>query len=347
MWMKQLAAKKKVADKSDHDRPKTLKKWSEWQAFWDSWVTYMQGTTGAADIPITYVFRDEETVTQEDVSATYPSNKEKYHRITALRGTHYEADNEQVWQEIKIVTQGGPGWDYIKKYEKRMDGRAAVMELKRQANSTHGSVIRSNDAYDSIAGLSFNGPKKLWTFEQYVNGHIKAHNELLECGIHPEERWKIKAFLDNITDDQLGIAKANIAGSPDVYDTFDKVQRYVSLIATSNTKRKRDIHDIRKVASVTKASKGNQKKFSGKLEAKSYPPAVWRTMSQDQRDKVSSMRRAKKAIEAKGMTIYPESQKRKASEVKLNVEEVEEETPLTQAGKQFGRSAHKKQKKDT
>ena len=118
-------------------------------------------------------------------------------------------------------------------------------------------------------------------------------------------------------------------------------------LATSNTKRKRDIHEIRKVASVTKASKGNQKKFSGKLEAKSYPPAVWRTMSQDQRDKVSSMRRAKKAIEAKGMTIYPESQKRKASEVKLNVEEVEEETPLTQAGKQFGRSAHKKQKKDT
>jgi hypothetical protein len=143
-----------------------------------------------------------------------------------LSGQHYAADSKRLWSEIKVLTHGGPGWDHIKRYKDQENGRQAVLQLKRQALSTVGTKARKERAHDQLEDLSYNGPKKSWNLENYVNGHLKAHNELLECGKPHSESQKIRTFLKNLTDPRVEQDKRYLKGRPDEYHTFDKVQQY-------------------------------------------------------------------------------------------------------------------------
>ncbi|KAL3921804.1 MAG: hypothetical protein SGILL_002555 [Bacillariaceae sp.] len=64
----------KAIEKAERDRkveaPKTLMKWSEWREWWDKVLTYLHTIRGAADIPIVYVFRADDEVTDEALAAT-------------------------------------------------------------------------------------------------------------------------------------------------------------------------------------------------------------------------------------------------------------------------------------
>jgi hypothetical protein len=250
-----------------------------------------------------------------------------------------------VWSEIKTLTQGGPGWDHIKKFKDNKDGRQAVLQLKRQALSTAGTKARKEKALAQLQELSYSGPKKSWTLENYINGHLKAHNELLECGDPYSESQKIWMFLQNLNDPRVEPDKRYLSGHPDEYDTFEKVQQYLLLVSEGDRrgggKHPRQISAVGEEDSGKgKRSKGNGK-FKGKIEAKNYTLEEWRSMDDAQRKRVRELRAQKKKSNGK----------RKVAQVsETRNEETESDDadaePTKDAGKQFGRAAHKKSKKE-
>jgi hypothetical protein len=336
--MDELEDIKKAETSNKVERPDKLKQMSDWLTFYDSWLTYTTSIRGAADIPITYVFREEEEVSAAALRKQYISDDVKYYHITKLSGRHFAADSNRVWSEIKVLTHGGPGWDHIKQFKPSQDGRQAILALRKQALSTSGIEARKDRALDSLEDLVFDGPKKSWTLEKYINGHLRAHNELEECKEAVTESQKIRKFLNNITDPRLDQDIRYVRGRREEYDTFEKVQQYLLLVSSGDKGRHKA---PRRVAGIQAGVVGNRSeakkdtskpggKYNGKLEGKSYSTQEWRSMERWQQDKVRELRKKKAA-----------GGKRKVAQVTEERNEPDTaEEPDDNAGKQFGRAAH-------
>jgi hypothetical protein len=114
------------------DKPKELLDLTKWETFWEQWKTYMRRTRGAAKCPLSYVFREHEAVTNEMHLAVYDSHDDKLENTTLLNGAWFELDNHRVYEEFKVLVLKGPGWSFIKAFDRAKNGRAAVLALRRQ-----------------------------------------------------------------------------------------------------------------------------------------------------------------------------------------------------------------------
>jgi hypothetical protein len=89
----------------------------------------------------------------------------------------------------------GPGWSFVRKFDKHKDGRGAVLALKTQAEGTSAKITRKQSAYASITSSAYHGPRKGFTFANYVTLHQAAHNELLDLDESVAETKKVSNFL--------------------------------------------------------------------------------------------------------------------------------------------------------
>ena len=272
---------------------------------------------------------------------SYDNTDEKYMACTELNGHWFKADNVRVYNEFKALVQDGPGWDFIKEYDSKKDGRAAVRALLRQNESAHGINARKNNAYASIAQLSYSGPSRSWTFEQYVQGHLHVHNELKYCKEPVHESKKIRDFLEGIHDARLENAKDVITGDPDRYDTFEKAQSYLTLVHSNKKSKARG--GIRAISQLgvgkgktTSNKTGAGRDKNGKLKISagvSYSREEWwNELTEAQREKVKQLRKS-------------QHKKRKAAAVTTTeTEENSSDETSKNAGSQFGRNARKGKK---
>ena len=81
--------------------------------------------------------------------------------------------------------------------------------------------------------LRYEGPKRNWTFEQYVAGYLHVHNELDYRDEPISESKKVKDFPDGTEDDRLENAKDNIMSDEERLNNFDMMQKYISLVASN------------------------------------------------------------------------------------------------------------------
>ncbi len=164
---------------------------------------YLGQIRGAAKAPLSYVVCEHEEVTASIRNADYESHTKKVSALLLLSGQHYKVDNESVWEIVKSLVIDGFGWNYIKRYERSMDGRAAVLALRRQCKGKTSIKTRKNKAYLRISGLSYKGHRKALTFAQYVAIHQAAHNELEDCNEPMPETKKVSDFIAGISDASL------------------------------------------------------------------------------------------------------------------------------------------------
>jgi hypothetical protein len=95
--------------------------------------------------------------------------QERLIATTALNGTHFELDNRTLYDEFKPLVVDGPGWSFIKKFDRTKNGRGAVLALKSQAEGTSAKLTRKQTAYASLASSTYLGPRKGFTFANYVS----------------------------------------------------------------------------------------------------------------------------------------------------------------------------------
>jgi hypothetical protein len=109
---------------------KPLSDLKEWRTFYEALCNRLAKERGAATAPLSYVFRPSET------AAAAPAQIEDYNGMmyTTLEilAAHFQFDNKVVWGVIKGLTVEGPAWNHIKKFDKKADGRSAILALRAQ-----------------------------------------------------------------------------------------------------------------------------------------------------------------------------------------------------------------------
>ncbi|KAI2502895.1 hypothetical protein MHU86_11564 [Fragilaria crotonensis] len=155
-----------------------------------------------------------------------------------------EAAKTKMHPSLTTFVVNGEGWSYIKKFERSQDGRKAYLALKTQCEGTASKITRKNKAYASIANASYSGSRRQYKFQDFINVHQTAHNEILDCDpteAVPESK-KVADFLKGITDPKLESAVSVVLGDPKLLNNFQACQQYLSTTvenrATSREVRK-------------------------------------------------------------------------------------------------------------
>ena len=289
------------------DLPVGLKDLARWRTFWERTDSYLSVIHGAAEISLNYVYRPTEAVTAETRAVVYPRSSDLYYNCTLLSGAHYVADNARVFEVLKTLTMDGPGWTFIRTFNRTKDGRGAVMALRLQAEGDSATLTRKERAYKSIETTQYTGPRRNFTFQQYVVKHSDAHSELEECDETMPESRKVSIFLDGISCPRLATGKDIIEGDPTKSASFQSAQSYLSslIIRKDSTKKRGGGMNERSVSEVQTSkrgggsggggNKGGGKKTSKKgnltLEDRYYTKEEWfNVLDSDERDIVHTMK---------------------------------------------------------
>lgn len=339
------------------DTPEPMRKMAGWPKFKERFLTYLTQVLGVSATSLKYVVRDDPDSSNSALDPDdYDTHDDYLYVATELSGPHYEADNKQVYLILKRCILDGDAALYIKRFDKKQDGRGAFVELKSRCEGESAELIRKNKAYNSIRTLRFNGVGRKYSLEEYTRAHTAAHTDLFECNEEPHETKKVNDYLNGISDPSIEVFKGNIWGNPARMNSFELTSKY--LLNCVATKTAVDGTDRRSVSAMQSHGDGAAKLPDDfKLEDKFYKPHIFRLLSKEQKEQLTAWAEKKKKNRGSSSTDSRRSDKRKIKALKKKLkkalsrdsesseddEDVEEEKD--NAGQQFGRDAHTKKTK--
>ena len=303
-------------------KPSPLKDIKKWRTFWENWLTYIGQYRGAAKIPLTYIFREnEEPETKGDDE--YDDKDSMLVAKTLLSGSYYVIDNKRVYDEFKtFIGTEGPGWPFIKAYNAKKDGRKAILTLKKQAEGTSVMMNRRDTAITVFRTVKYNGPRRNFSIDNYIEKYQFAINELTEIdGMPPTEGQLVSDFTAGITDPTLAVVKTLILSDDKYRGSFQATQQLIKTMVDSMANQSKMSREVSAVGKEDKRGKSGKKPagqkstdgkkapgpFKGPVTLRSYTPAEWRSMSTDQRDKVKDLQA--KSKEVKSVTSSEEQER--------------------------------------
>ena len=148
---------KNAADESP-TKPGALKSLGKWCTWWEKFDGYLSQTTGAAEIGLNYIYQAHQQVTDEMHAADYVMNDECYYVIIVLEGAHYREDNKCIYEELQALTIDGPGWTFIKNFQRARNGCAAILALKAHSKGWSATEMRKQEAYALLALAHYADP---------------------------------------------------------------------------------------------------------------------------------------------------------------------------------------------
>jgi hypothetical protein len=221
---------KEAAKDEDPSKPDNLKKLVNWLLWNESFQNYFRQILSAPKIPLVYLTREEKEKAVALDPADFGNPMEFLTEATAFQGQHYELDNPRLYRELNTFVVNGEGWSYIQKYKRSQDGRKAYLALKTQCEGTASKIRHKNKAYASIANATYSGLRRQYKFQDFINVHQTAHNEILDCDpteAAPESK-KVADFLKGIMDPKLESAVSVVLGDPKMLNDFQACQQYLS-----------------------------------------------------------------------------------------------------------------------
>lgn len=348
--MKADSDHKLATEDSDVRKPEKLTDLTKWTKFWELLTTYLGRVRGAALTPLSYLVREHEEVTQEQRDAEYQSMQERLIAITALNGTHFDLDNRTLYDEFKPLVVDGPGWSFIKKYDRAKDGRSAVLALKAQAEGTSAKLTRKQAAYASIASSAYLGPRKGFTFASYVTLHQSAHNELLDLDEPVSESKKVTDFLKGIRDPNLNTGKSIVLGDPVKLGDFEECQQYLSTVVQNMSAQMKSERQVSS-AITDGGNKGKGSSLVDRVKGGAYSDEQFRSLSAEDKRRVQKYRdEAKKKRKMKNKDRKEKRKLAKLSKAEKETASDDEQdkdsadTASSNAGAQIGANGNKPKK---
>lgn len=168
--------------------------------------------------------------------------------------------------------------------EKCKDFSKARAHLQRVAEG-----FARSDSYhkiqQTIESTIWEGPKRNWTFDDYIAKLDKAFRDLEEMGRPNPEFYKVSILLRNILHSRFEVAIIQVEMCDEMSKDFPKACAYLQRFA------ERTIHSVD--SSSKNSNRGKQKPFKGKIQAKRYPPKVYKRFTKQQRNELQRLRNAK------------------------------------------------------
>jgi hypothetical protein len=155
---------KEATEDTAVQKPVVLTDIHKWTKFWLLLSMYLDHVKGAAHtIPLTYLIRNHDEVMDEIRNTVYDSEGERLIAITIHDGNHYNNNDKTLYDELKPLVVDGPGWGFIKKFDKNRDGHKAILALRAQAKGQLVKLIRKAKAYSSMSSSVFRGQRRGFT----------------------------------------------------------------------------------------------------------------------------------------------------------------------------------------
>jgi hypothetical protein len=130
-------------------------------------------------------------------------------------------------------------WSHVKKFSKTKNGQQVYRTLHTLLLGGQRVVSTGNNIVTRLQSFRYEGDRKNFDFDKYVNLHVEQHNQhadLQKYGVAPlAENLKTLWFQDGIRDPSLNAVKASINANPANFIDFDSVKdAYVEFKRTEN-----------------------------------------------------------------------------------------------------------------
>ncbi len=159
--------------------PNKFKFPSNWKVFSEAMESYLGQLKGTGWIPLCYVIH---RLAQPPPDAQYETELEQSIAMAPLSGPDYLRDNARVYAIIKQLVLEGPGRSYILTFDRLSDGRAAWLALVGHFEGDSYRNRNVEDAYAALERIHYEGERKGFTFEKFVEKHNEAFLELSRYG---------------------------------------------------------------------------------------------------------------------------------------------------------------------
>ena len=260
---------------------------AKWLPFYEGLKGYLEVDRGSMNIPLIYVCREHETVTNEMRDATYSTTDERLMTCVVLRGNEYREDNKRVWDLIRPLVYGTTAWNYVKQFDRMRDGRGAFHVLQRRGEGEAALDSRRTKAEETIATAKYTGRSKRFTLQTYTNILQGAFTELDEVGEGYSERRKVDVYVKGMQADRLRAMKLSIMSNPRTRNDFMEAYTFVETMEQfdKNVTSGTDAFD-RTISSVEKGNSGN-------VDTSYRSWKDWQNMSSEEKSRVTKARGGK------------------------------------------------------
>jgi hypothetical protein len=283
-----------------------------WTKFYQLFSTFLGCTIGAAKIPLTYLIRDEAIVTQEIQDADYDNDVERLEATTIFQGSHFDIDNTTLYEALKPLVINGPGWSFIRQFDKAKNGRAALLALKSQAEGQSAQRMRKTEAYATLKAAAYRGRNGPHTFARYVQVCQEAFNELADLGEPVPESKKVTDFLAGISDPILETGKYIILGDPVKLANFTECQQYLSTLVANTTNQTKINKD--QTASAFGREGDDYDGENPCLDGRTIPKEQYKNLSKADKDLV--MKRRQTTVKSKKSQVRSAKAAKKATKAR-------------------------------
>ena len=338
---------KMATEQSNVNPPGVLKSLSKFREWWETFSNYMRSKRGAARIPLVYIFRKHTEVTDEmRARDDFESTDDEYTTLFALEGTYYQVDNKSVFHELNALVTGGPLESIVKKFERREDGRSAVLAILQYSNGDDAKMARTNQAMKLIQSTTFHRRSTNFTLDDYFS-RLRTNFEILEANEEGlKDSMKISRMLEGITEPSLAMAKSVVLTQIKSTTNFEEVVTLLKTMAAVSMPMSQA--NPRQVSGLDKeknrgggkpsasSDKGTVK--DSDVHAGTYSTSDWNKLTTKQQQKVRDER--KKLSDKKRKTRAREE----AATEKKDDSKESEDAATQDAGSQFGRDGSKSKK---
>lgn len=282
----------KDADVTVATPPKPLMSigYKAWIPFWKQFQAYCSTIRGVLKIPLSYVYREHDEVTDEIRDAEYDTVESRISALVVLEGPFFSDDNLKVWQLLEPLVNTGDVWPFVKSFQSTGDGRGALERLRGITEGAASKVTVKALAKQSLREAKYTGQSKNFTFDSYIAKLQTAFNDLEESNDPYSESSKVDALLQGIRFvDYLKPAAFHVVGSPTLGTDFNATVTYLKSMVSINQTYDSATTSNRNVASATTTND----KFSD-LKDK-YTSEEWKKLPQETKNRVIKRNAAKKA----------------------------------------------------
>jgi len=270
--------KSRLSSKSDAVAPEKFngksRSWKEWSASFIGWLAQIPGSN---DIPLSYVLRDDDEISDDDYAEMEGTMKQIYD--ADLQGIYFDRDNYQVYQKLKSQLIGSIAETHLTAFEKTSNGRTAWFHLKTCYEGDDAKNTAITQARKEIRDATWERNSRNWTFDSYCMRHVKAYNTLAKYGIITDGATKVRDFLRGIHNNAVQAIKVDILSNPNTKDNLEK-----AIISFKDTMATLDIisphkyadQDERRIGAAHRDGRSSQRgrgnPQSGRSAQQSYQP---------------------------------------------------------------------------
>jgi len=179
---------------------------------------------------LSYVIRKDKVIAE---GHKWTDDREQLKYEAKLKGEVFRVDNGRVFTLLKQAIIGTNAWTWIEKFDKKQDGRKAMLSLRAHYDGPGEVEKRRAQAKHRLEVLRYKDEQSM-SFETYITYLKEVFQALEECGRPMQEIEKVEHLLDKIqrNDGTIQALRVHILGKNELKNSFEAAANHLSQALT-------------------------------------------------------------------------------------------------------------------